>query len=157
MYNYVVTRQYGGQNANDTSYGEFLVRITDIIGVPATCAVALAIFIGLILFVVRRKITSLGARNFALAAAVFLLYYVQIGGFPRSETRFTLPAVPFLLLMAAPCFALLRSAAGQSRVCCSRRFYFTIWFVVSPSADASTRIREWRRSSGCSNTSLAAA
>jgi len=107
MYNYVVTRQYGGQNAYETSYGQFLVRITDIIGVPAACVVAVAIFIGLILFVVRRKITSLGARNFALAAAVFLLYYVQIGGFPRSETRFTLPAVPFLLLMAAPCFAFL--------------------------------------------------
>src|SRR5947209_13810253 len=37
-------------------------------------------------------------RGFILSTAVFLLYILKIGTFPRTETRYVLPAIPFLIL-----------------------------------------------------------
>jgi hypothetical protein len=69
----------------------------------------LALVIGLGFVLLNLK-TSKAWQLWIMAGAVFVLYTYKIGEFPRIETRFVLPAAPFLLLMASSGFALLFKA-----------------------------------------------
>jgi hypothetical protein len=50
----------------------------------------------------RRDLTNAATRGYVLSGAVFLLYISKMGAFPRTVTRFVLPAIPFLILMIGP-------------------------------------------------------
>ena len=99
MYNYSVTPIYDGQTTGN-GYGAFIAAFPEIFGWPLCLILPVLLVCGLV-WVVRRKPESAIAAM-ALCAAVFVLYFWKIGSFPRIETRFVLPAAPFLLLLAAP-------------------------------------------------------
>ena len=103
LLNYIVTPRFEGQ-ADRTNYIGFLDRIPEILGWPGTVAVAFCVLIAIIVVFQQRNLNDPGTCGFILASAAFVLYFVKIGAFPRQVTRFTLPAIPFLLLMIGPAF-----------------------------------------------------
>jgi hypothetical protein len=102
MYNYAVTPRYGGQ-AGGNSYWSFLfLKIPEVLGLPGAILIGAGVIASLLLVALRKRFTAPESIGIALASSVFVLYYAKIGSFPRLETRFVLPAVPFLILMAGP-------------------------------------------------------
>jgi hypothetical protein len=96
-YNYSVTPVYGGHGG--FGFLEFLQTMPDIIGWPMLI-VALA---GALYALAKVREASLAERASVVAAlGVFGLYFIQFGRAPRIETRFVLPAVPYVLIAAAP-------------------------------------------------------
>ncbi len=108
FYNYTTTPVYGGQTEG-TGYVAFFRTFPEILGWPATIIVACGVLAGLVglVFSVRR---SDAWKLPLLSLAVFALYTWKIGEFPRMTTRFVLPMVPFLLILAAAGFGILARA-----------------------------------------------
>ena len=128
MYNYIVTPAYGGQTGY--GYGSFLRRFSEILGQPLTWMLPVVALTGL--WSLRGSSHSAARRAMVLVAAAFLLYFWKIGGFPRMETRFVLPAAPFLLLLAAPGWQVLaRHPAVLTAIVAPLCFYGLVsgWFV----------------------------
>ena len=100
MYNYRVAPHYGGESG--TGYFEFLRAFPEIFGVPGTIAISLLVVASLVVVLWLPKIADSGWRGFVLCGSVALLYYLKIGSFARMPTRFVLPAMPFVILMAGP-------------------------------------------------------
>ena len=101
IYNYTVTPRYSGQ-PDRANYLAALGRIPEIVGIPGAILIAVLAILSCILVLKRRDLSDAATRGFALSSAVFLLYILKIGTFPRTETRYVLPAVPFLILMIGP-------------------------------------------------------
>ena len=102
MYNYTVTPNYGGTVGGGPGYLDFLGRLPEILGWPGAFWVALAVAASTVIVLIAPKRLGLGLKGFLLAASVVALYFIKIGSFSRIETRFVLPIVPLLLLMAGP-------------------------------------------------------
>jgi hypothetical protein len=101
IYNYTVTPRYSGQPDRPNYLGA-LARIPEVVGIPGAILIAGLAILGCILILKRRDLNDAATRGFTLSSAVFLLYILKIGTFPRSETRYVLPAIPFLILMIGP-------------------------------------------------------
>jgi len=101
IYNYTVTPRYSGQ-PDRANYLAALGRIPEIVGIPGAILIAVLAILSCILVLKRRDLSDAATRGFALSSAVFFLYILKIGTFPRTETRYVLPAVPFLILMIGP-------------------------------------------------------
>lgn len=104
LYNYTVTPVYNGATSG-TGYRLFFESFFEIFGVPGTFFIGIALIFGLA-FVVLNLRTTKAWQLWLMAAAVFALYTYKIGAFPRIETRFVLPAAPFLLIMASAGFCI---------------------------------------------------
>ncbi len=98
VYNYIVTPVYDGQQGN--SYRSFFWHISEVIGIPFFIVCALA-FLYSIFFISTKGVRSLQTKTIFLSLSVLLVYYYKFGSFPRLETRFVLPLVPFLLIVSA--------------------------------------------------------
>lgn len=106
MYNYTVAPQYEGQSG--VGYGEFLRALPEVVGIPGTIVIVLCLLGSAAVVLVRRGPETRNARiGFLIAASVAVLYYLALGSFARIPTRFVLPAVPFLILMAGPLLSAL--------------------------------------------------
>jgi hypothetical protein len=101
IYNYTVTPRYSGQPDRGNYLGA-LGRIPEIVGIPGMILIVGLAILSFVLILKRRDRSDAATRGFALSSAVFLLYFLKIGTFPRTETRYLLPAVPFLILMIGP-------------------------------------------------------
>lgn len=101
IYNYTVTPRYSGQPDRPNYLGA-IGRIPEIVGLPGAILIAGLAILSCILILKRRDLGNAATRGFTLSTAVFLLYILKIGTFPRSETRYVLPAIPFLILMIGP-------------------------------------------------------
>ena len=101
IYNYTVTPRYSGQ-LDSSNYLGALARIPEIVGIPGAVLIAVLAILSCILILKRHDFSDAATRGFILSCAVFLLYILKIGTFPRTETRYVLPAVPFLILMIGP-------------------------------------------------------
>ncbi len=101
IYNYTVTPRYSGQ-PDRANYLGALSRIPEIVGIPGAILIAGLAILSCILILKRRDLSDAATRGFILSTAVFLLYILKIGTFPRTETRYVLPAIPFLILMIGP-------------------------------------------------------
>ncbi len=101
IYNYTVTPRYSGQ-PDRANYLGALSRIPEVVGIPGAILIAGLAILSCILILKRRDISNAATRGFTLSTAVFLLYILKIGTFPRTETRYVLPAIPFLILMIGP-------------------------------------------------------
>jgi hypothetical protein len=108
LYNYTVTPVYNGATSGN-GYRRFFESFYEIFGVPGTLFLSLALVIGLGFVLLNLK-TSKAWQLWIMAGAVFALYTYKIGAFPRIETRFVLPAAPFLLIMASAGFVFLLKA-----------------------------------------------
>jgi hypothetical protein len=54
-------------------------------------------------------------ENFSLSLSIIcisvvLLYYLKFGAFPRQETRFILPIVPYLIILFSPVFGIYKKS-----------------------------------------------
>jgi hypothetical protein len=101
IYNYTVTPRYSGQ-PDRANYLGALGRIPEIVGLPGAILIAGLAILSCILILRRRDLSNAATLGFTLSSAVFLLYILKVGTFPRAETRYVLPAVPFLILMIGP-------------------------------------------------------
>jgi hypothetical protein len=101
IYNYTVTPRYSGQ-PDRANYLGALARIPEIVGIPGAILIAGLAILSCILILRRRDLSDAATRGFILSSAVFLLYVLKIGTFPRTEARYVLPAIPFLILMIGP-------------------------------------------------------
>ncbi|PYL82810.1 MAG: hypothetical protein DMF21_01220 [Verrucomicrobia bacterium] len=101
IYNYTVTPRYSGQ-PDRANYLGAIARIPEIVGIPGAILIAGLAILSCILILRRRSLSDAATRGFILSSAVFLLYILKIGTFPRTETRYVLPAIPFLILMIGP-------------------------------------------------------
>jgi Dolichyl-phosphate-mannose-protein mannosyltransferase len=101
IYNYTVTPRYGGQ-PDRTAYLAALGRIPEIVGIPGAVLIITLAILSCLLILRRRDLTNAATRGYILSGAVFLLYISKMGAFPRTVTRFVLPAIPFLILMIGP-------------------------------------------------------
>ncbi len=103
LFNYIVTPRFEGQ-ADRFGYLDFLKRIPEIIGLPGAIALAVLLTIAVLVVVREHHFNTPSTHGLLLAASVFLFYFLKTGAFPRQQTRFVLPAVPFLLLATGPVF-----------------------------------------------------
>ena len=108
LYNYTVTPVYNGATSG-TGYRRFFESFYEIFGVPGTFFLGVALVLGLGFVLLNLK-ASTAWQLWIMAGAVFALYTYKIGAFPRIETRFVLPAAPFLLIMASAGFVVLLKA-----------------------------------------------
>lgn len=108
IYNYTVTPVYNGATSGN-GYRRFFESFYEIFGVPGTFFLGLALVLGLGFVLINLK-TNKAWQLWIMAGAVFALYTYKIGAFPRIETRFVLPAAPFLLIMASAGFVFLLKA-----------------------------------------------
>lgn len=147
VYNYYVTPRYEGQTSGH-GYGEFLARIPELVGWPGAILIAAAITMSILLLIKRHDFRSAATICFALAAGVVLVYFAKIGSFPRTQTRFILPVVPFLVLMAGPflqtmaakpqsMYALLLPVLLYNSICC---LFVGNRFTEDPRSNAQTWI-----------------
>ena len=100
VYNYATTPVYSGKTTG-VGYWDFLYRVTEVIGLPMsailTCALIYSVF-GLFKFDWRADRKS----GVILPLFLFAIYFLKIGSFPRLETRFVMPVVPFLFIASGP-------------------------------------------------------
>ena len=101
IYNYTVAPRYSGQ-PDRANYLGALGRISEILGIPGAILITVLAILSCILILKRRDLSDAATRGFTLSSVVFLLYILKIGTFPRTETRYVLPAIPFLILMIGP-------------------------------------------------------
>jgi hypothetical protein len=101
IYNYTVTPRYQGQ-PDRANYLAALGRIPEIVGIPGAILIVGLAILSCILILRRRDLSDVATRGFTLSGAVFLLYILKVGTFPRTETRYVFPAIPFLILMIGP-------------------------------------------------------
>ncbi|MFZ4777546.1 MAG: ArnT family glycosyltransferase [Terrimicrobiaceae bacterium] len=104
-YNYTTTPVYGGI-VEGHGYASFFERIPELLGWPGTILVACGLLTGLLVLAFNLKRND-AWKLWVLALSVFVLYTWKIGEFPRMTTRFVLPAIPFLLILAASGFGVL--------------------------------------------------
>ena len=107
IYNYTVTPRYSGQ-PDRANYLAALGRIPEIVGIPGAILIAGLAILSCILILRRRDLSDAATRGFILSSVVFVLYILKIGTFPRTETRYVLPAVPFLILKIGPALQTLK-------------------------------------------------
>jgi hypothetical protein len=106
LYNLYTTPVYYG-STHKLGYLDFLASFPELIGLPASIALASAV-IGTLLLLKKRVLAPAERTLLACAGIVFLGYYINIGSFPRMEARFVLPVVPFALMLAAPALQRIR-------------------------------------------------
>ena len=105
LYNYTVTPVYNGATSG-TGYGKFFESFYEIYGLPASIIIFISCIIGFLAIILNSKKTQVW-KVWILSFAVLAFYTYKIGSFPRMETRFVLPAAPFLLLLASAGFVQL--------------------------------------------------
>lgn len=111
MYNMITTPVYGGETGGN-NYVRYWWGVIEIVGLPAFLLL-LAAAIGGIGGTFRHGFAdSLESHGLVMLLSISLSYYAYFGSFARLETRFVLPVVPFLLMLAGPASARLRSKAG---------------------------------------------
>jgi hypothetical protein len=98
QYNYMVTPVYDGQTGH--SYWTFFWHVLEVVGLPSFLFCLTAIGFS-ILLAAKRTSQRIQTETILLSLSVLLLYYFKFGSFPRLETRFVLPLVPFFLILSA--------------------------------------------------------
>jgi hypothetical protein len=106
LYNYMVAPVYEGQTGY--SFLRFFGRMVEIVGLPSFVVFGAAFFFGLSALVFAKEEWKTRA-TFLLCLSVLVPYYIQFGLFPRLETRFVLPIMPFSFLMSGFFWEKLRS------------------------------------------------
>jgi hypothetical protein len=99
LYNYTVAPVYTGQVGH--SYGDFFLDLAQLIGPPSFLLFLVANAASLCL-VIGRQTPRRARATFWLSLSVLAVYYAQFAPFPRLESRFVLPVVPFWLLLSGP-------------------------------------------------------
>jgi hypothetical protein len=110
MYNLVTSQVYGGKVGGNNFVG-YWSCVIEVIGAPAFFLLVPAV-IGGSWVTFRRGFNSIESHGLVMLFSISLLYYAYFGSFQRLPTRFVLPVVPYLLMLAGPACARLRSNAA---------------------------------------------
>lgn len=110
MYNLVTTPVYGGESSG-TDYIGYWWSVTEVIGLPAFFLLVTAVISGIWDSFRRGFADSPESHGILMLLSILLPYYAYFGSFARLETRFVLPVVPFLMMLAGPACARLRPHA----------------------------------------------
>ncbi len=105
LYNYIVTPVYDGQTGH--SYVDFFLRIIQTIGLPSFIITCIAFFYAVYLLF-KANVPRIQKGTIIMSLSVLALYYFKFASFPRLETRFVLPLVPFFLLISGALWCQLR-------------------------------------------------
>lgn len=125
LYNLYTTPVYGG-DISKAGYGLFIHSFPNLIGLPVSLLL-LACAAASILLLALRRLSKGEVLLVSGSLAVFIFYFLTIGRFPRMETRFVLPAVPFALMVASPAvlriwkpllIAVISILVAYNAVCC---------------------------------------
>lgn len=99
MYNYIVTPAYEGQTGH--SYFNFLDGIREVIGDPYLLIVLISLGGILGSYLMKEKeFDVIPQKGMIICLTLSFIYYYKFGGFPRLETRFVLPMIPWLLILS---------------------------------------------------------
>ncbi len=143
LYTYRSTPVYEGVDRGH-SYLDFFGSFPELVGVPGSLLLGVAGAFALV-YSLRETTPPVRKQYLWVVLSVFLLYYARLAAFPRWETRFTLPIVPFILLLSAPLWSVLpRKVAltlavpliGYGLICSA---YVGIRFLDDPRLEA----QEW--------------
>ena len=144
-YNYVVTPVYGGI-AEGHSFGEFVIAIQEIIGFPSWL-VFLAGFLFCFYSLAVDKEKEIEQKGILLLFSLIFLYYFKFGAFPRMETRFVMPIVPFGLIISGIFWQKIkgnrRLIAGLLLVILSYNFLCSFYVGKRFAEDPRTVAQEW--------------
>jgi hypothetical protein len=157
QYNYMVTPVYDGETGH--SYWTFFLHVLEVIGLPSFLFCLTAIGFS-ILLAVKKTNQRIQTETILLSLSVLLLYYFKFGSFPRLETRFVLPLVPFFLILSAVLWnqikqnkiivsALALTIIGYNIVC---DFYVGSRFLDDPR----THVVSWAKENIPENSSIEA-
>ncbi|HIK10099.1 MAG TPA: glycosyltransferase family 39 protein [Oscillatoriaceae cyanobacterium M33_DOE_052] len=105
MYNYIVTPVYDGSTGN--SYIKFWLCFVEIIGWPSFLLFSLGFGFCFYFLLTGAKYRQ-EKKALILLLSVFFLYYYKFGSFPRIETRFVLPILPYWMILSGPFWRLLK-------------------------------------------------
>ncbi len=105
MYNYIVTPVYDGSTGN--SYLKFWLSFVELIGWPSFLLFFSGFGFGFYFLFSGGKYRQ-EKKALILLLSVFFLYYYKFGSFPRIETRFVLPILPYWMILSGPFLRLLK-------------------------------------------------
>ena len=108
MYNMATTPIYGGETSGNNYLG-YWWRVIEVVGLPAFLWLVPAV-IGGTWLAVKGDLDWLESHGVVMLLSIYLLSYAYFGGFPRLQTRFVLPVVPYFMMLAGPACARLRSS-----------------------------------------------
>jgi hypothetical protein len=128
LYNLYTTPVYAG-DVTHAGYWKFLQRFPELIGLPCSILMAGCCLLSLVLCLTR-KLSTKETLLLTCSAAVFAFYFITIGRFPRMETRFVLPAVPFIFLIAAPAISRIRGRILVAVIGVLLAYNFTCAIIV---------------------------
>jgi hypothetical protein len=147
LYNYLVAPVYEGQTGH--SYWKFFRAMFELAGIPAFAILSMGVAVTALDLLSRRS-QHVERSTVLLCLAVFAIYFIKFGSFPRLETRFVLPIIPYCFIMAAgfwtklkrfqPAGALLLASVLAYNVVCS--FYVGRRFVDDPRSSAELWIKQ---------------
>jgi hypothetical protein len=95
-----VTPIYTGVTSG-SSYDEFLFSTAEVFGIPLALLLGIAVAYAIFWLFTSRPWT-IQQRLILVTMVTVGVYYARMGAFPRWETRFALPILPLVLLLAAP-------------------------------------------------------
>jgi 4-amino-4-deoxy-L-arabinose transferase-like glycosyltransferase len=106
-YTYQATPIWDGSSPDQCSYGDFIFRLTEVIGLPSTLILAAGFLFSLYLLF-RSPQKDMERQGFILLLSICVPYYYMFGGFPHIETRFVMPMVPFWMILSGPFWESIR-------------------------------------------------
>lgn len=98
LHNYKVAPVYDGQTGS--SWGRFFAAVAEVVGLPGALLLG-AGWLASVAALARRDGRRVQRAATVLALTVVVVYYVKFAPFPRLETRFVLPIVPFVAIVPA--------------------------------------------------------
>ncbi|UKO99497.1 ArnT family glycosyltransferase [Nostoc sp. UHCC 0870] len=107
LYNYITTPIYNGEITGTNYLTFFSIYIREIVGLPSLIIISLAILYSLYLTFTSKDNKRI--KSVLLILTVFIIYYYKFADFPRLETRFVLPIVPFWLMLSGPFWNQIKS------------------------------------------------
>jgi 4-amino-4-deoxy-L-arabinose transferase-like glycosyltransferase len=107
LYNYITTPIYNGEITGTNYLTFFSIYIREIVGLPSLIIISLAILYSLYLTFTSKDNNRI--KSVLLILTVFIIYYYKFADFPRLETRFVLPIVPFWLMLSGPFWNQIKS------------------------------------------------
>ncbi|WP_414576208.1 ArnT family glycosyltransferase [Anabaena sp. CCY 9402-a] len=107
LYNYITTPIYNGEITGTNYFTFFSIYIREIVGLPSLIILNVAILYSLYITFSSKEKKSI--KGVLLVLTVFIIYYYKFANFPRLETRFILPIVPFWLMLSGPFWNQIKS------------------------------------------------
>lgn len=140
MYNYIVTPVYEGQTGN--SYGKFFSCLSEIIGWPYLVFCLMALCTSLLSFFTPQNQQDLKQSGMVILLIILGIYYYKFCQFPRLETRFVLPIVPYLVILSGYLWQQIEETKTRNRALANSLIIILISYNIICSISVGKRFTE---------------